>query len=76
MNNVYLDKIKTRVCHSSNKNIRPLRTANLNKFIQKNIVDVIITKWRDSFLLQFSLYKKCISNNLSEMSNLFVSHFT
>jgi hypothetical protein len=44
MNESYLENIKARVCHLSNKNIRPQRTASLNKYIQKNIMDVITTR--------------------------------
>ena len=44
MNELYLENIKARVCHLSNKNIRPQRTASLNKYIQKNIMDVITTR--------------------------------
>ncbi len=44
MNEFYLENIKARVCHLSNKYIRPQRTASLNKYIQKNIVDVITTR--------------------------------
>ncbi len=44
MNEFYLENIKARVCHLSNKNIRPQRTASLNKYIQKNIMDVISTR--------------------------------
>ncbi len=44
MNELYLENIKARVCHFNNKNIRPQRTASLNKYIQKNITDVITTR--------------------------------
>jgi hypothetical protein len=43
MNELDLENIKARVCHLSNKNIRPQRTAS-QKYIQKNIMDVITTR--------------------------------
>ena len=94
MNELYLENIKARVCHLSNKNIRPQRTASLNKYIQKNIMDVITTRTKsgehslsfflisfinlvikDSFLLEFTLYKKFISTNFSNLFDSFSQLF-
>ena len=59
MNNTYLENIKTRVCHYVDANVRPQRTASLNKYIQKNIMDAIITRTKSGehclsvFLISF-----------------------
>ena len=83
MNNIYLENIKTRVCHHVDMNVRPQRTASLNKYIQKNIVNAIITRTKSGeqclsvFLISFinSVIKDTFLLEFSKYKSFIRSNF-